>query len=523
MKYVMALNESSMFRKCFLIFILLVITAAYYIPLIKSPLAPYDEAVILVGAERVLKGQTPYEDFLTVYAPGQFYALAFFFKLFGTSVTIERVYDIAIKSLLSLFIFLNIRQLSSHKSALVGWAMSLIWIEYSYFHAYPVYPAILFTFIGIYFLLLHMKNDNLYCVALGAVSIVFAILFRHDLGGLAAIVITIAILLRKIMSKQESWTPIMTYIATGIAVAFPAIIYFLVAYDIEAVINDLFVIPLDMAGTQQKLPYPALSRYNLPFYVFPTVLLVGIITFIIQIKLRTDSTLAYGILLISLVGIVFLNQVWARSDTIHLLPVALTAIVLLPVLFHTYADMLTQNKQLYALFFILFVVFISLTMSKAISKKLKLLPENYNIAVINPEIDRAKYQFISPDYKKAVSYIKKNTSQDDYIYVGVKNHDQLVFNDPIFYFLAERKCATKYHELNPGHTTTLKIQEEMVNELKSKAPRLLVLATRKRIEPNPSGIDTHIDLLDNYIFDNHTVRETYGLFEIWTEKNSLRE
>lgn len=120
-----------------------------------------------------------------------------------------------------------------------------------------------------------------------------------------------------------------------------------------------------------------------------------------------------------------------------------------------------------------------------------------------------------------MQYIKKNTSKDEYIYVGVKNHDQLVFNDPIIYFLAERNCATKYHELNPGHTTTLKIQEEMVDELKDKPVRLVVLATRKRFEPNPSSIDAKIDLLDNYISTHYELKETYGIYEILMKKNKL--
>lgn len=184
-------------KKNLFLIILFIITAIYYLPIIKSPLAPYDEAVILVGAERVLKGQIPYKDFLTLYGPGQVYTLAALFKVFGISVTVERIYDIVIKSFLSLFIFLIIRLLSSNKTAIVGWTMSLIWIEYSYLHAYPVYQAVLFTFISVYLLLLHMKQQKNYFVILSAICIVFAILFRHDLGGLAAIAIALVLTLRK--------------------------------------------------------------------------------------------------------------------------------------------------------------------------------------------------------------------------------------------------------------------------------------------------------------------------------------
>lgn len=507
-----------MHNKNLFLIIICIATVIYYVPMIKAPLNPYDEAVILVGAERVLKGQIPYKDFLTVYGPGQVYTLAALFKLFGTSVTVERIYDIVIKSFLSILVFVIIRLLSSNKTAIVGWVMSLIWIEYCSNHAYPVYPAVLFMFICIYSLLCYMKQGRLYYIVIGAISVVFAIVFRHDLGGLAAIAIALPLLSRKITGTQKLWTPLIIYITTGVIAALPVIIYFYLNSDIEAIINDLILIPIDMVGIQQKLPYPDLSRWNLPFFIFPLVLLIGLISFFILRKRKMDNTLAYGILFISLVGIAFLNQVWGRSDTIHLMPSALASIILSPILFHTYSKMLTQSTRLYTLFFISFVIFFGITLSKPIDRKFQSLPSNYKIEVVNPDIERAKYPFIPSDYKKVVSYIKDNTSRDDYIYVGVKNHDQLVFNDAIFYFLAERNYSTKYHELNPGHTTTLKIQKEMVGELQDKKPRIVVLATRYRTEPNPSSIDTKIDVLDNYIASNFELKETYGLFEIWIRK-----
>ena len=159
-------------------------------------------AVILVGAERILNGQIPYKDFFSMYTPGQYYALAAVFKVFGISVINERIYDIVIKSLLSLVVFLIIRLLSSNKYALIGWAMSLIWGGHINFPAYPVYPSLLFTYISVYLLLLHFKQDKKYYIHLCAVSIVLAILFRHDLGGVAAIVITLVLIIRKLMKVQ---------------------------------------------------------------------------------------------------------------------------------------------------------------------------------------------------------------------------------------------------------------------------------------------------------------------------------
>ncbi|MBI5675446.1 MAG: glycosyltransferase family 39 protein [Nitrospirae bacterium] len=507
-----------MSKQILFIIILFIIATAYYLPIIKAPLSPYDEGVILVGSERVLKGQVPYKDFFTPYAPGQFYTLAAVFKVFGISVLVERIYDIVVKALISLFIFLIIRLLSSYKTAIVGWAMSLIWIEYSHFHGYPVYPDILLTYLSVYFLLLHMKKQKLYFVIFSSLSIVFAIIFRHDVGGLAAVVIAIVLMFRRIFGVQKSWTPLIAYIATGVIAMMPVIIYFLFHSDIEAMINDLFLIPLDMVANQQSLPYPVLSRYNLPFFVFPAVPLIGVITFFIIKNRDFDDSTSFGILLISLVGFVFFNQLWGRSDTIHLLGVALTGILLSPILLYTLSKIFPPNTQSYGLLLMLFIIVFSITLSRPITMKI-LNPGSYFITVLNPDIERAKYTLITPERKKTISYIKNNTAKDEYIYVGVKNHDQFVFNDAIIYFLAERNCATKYHELNPGINTTLAIQKEMVDELKDKSVRLIVLVPRSRHEPNQSGIDTGANLIDNYISMNYELIEKYGFDEIWMKKS----
>lgn len=508
-----------MTKKNLLLIILIIISAIYYIPIINLILNPVDEAFILVGAERILRGEIPHKDFSSEYPVGQLYTLAALFKVFGTSVITERVYDILIKSLLSLFIFLIIRLLSSNITALFGWVMSLVWLQHSSFPAYSVYPSILFIYISIYLLLLHIKKQKNYYVVLSALSIVFAVLFRHDLGGYAAIVITIVLIIRRIMGVQ-SWTPLSLFIASGTMTVLPVIIYFFMNSAIGYMYNDLFQIPLAFLK-YQGLPYPSFSKWNLPFFMFPFVLVTGAITSIILIKRKSDDTTAYGVLLISFIGIFCLNQVRVRSDIIHLLPVALTGILLAPILLYTLPRELSLGTWLKNVLYVLFILVFSITLSRPIEIINRILSttNGYIVKKVNPDIERARYTTLhSPDVKKVALYIKKNTSKDDYIYVGVKNHDQFVFNDIIIYFFADRNYASRYHALNPGVQTTLKVQTKMINEFKKNSPRIIVLGTRTWNEPNPSSIDTRVDLLDNYISTNFELKKTFGVYEIWVKK-----
>jgi hypothetical protein len=508
-------------KKNIFLIVLSIITVIYYFPIINLQPGPYDEALVLVGAEKVLKGEIPQRDFDIIYPPGQFYTLAAFFSTFGISVLAERIYDILIKSLTSLSIFFVIRLLSSNLTALIGWAMSLVWITLSASPAIPVYPAVLCINISIYLLLHHIKQNKLYFIIPISLFTVLAALFRHDLGGYVAIVIAFVLILRKITGAQKSWTPLILYIASGILAGLPVIIYFYLNSAIESMFNALILYPLNDFTNNMNLPYPLLSRDTLPFFVFPGILLLGVLAFLIFIKRKADDTAAYGILLISLIGIVFFNQVRIRSDIIHLLPVALTAILLAPILLHTLLRELSLSKWLNRMVWAMFIIVFGITLYKPFIINYPYqspLWRNYVVEVVNPDIERAKYLKINRHLKNAVAYIKNNTSKDEYIYVGVKNHDKLVINFPIVYFLAERNCATKYYGLDPKLTKAM--QEEIINELKERSVRLVVLTTSEYwwFEPNLSSIDSGIDLLDNYIATNFELKETYGLFEIWIKK-----
>src|ERR1700704_6188301 len=71
-----------------------VIALAFLIPLrglLRSQGPPMEEGFMLVFPERVLNGDLPNRDFLHLYGPGSLWALAGVYKVFGTSLTAERL------------------------------------------------------------------------------------------------------------------------------------------------------------------------------------------------------------------------------------------------------------------------------------------------------------------------------------------------------------------------------------------------------------------------------------------------
>ncbi|GAB4541196.1 MAG: hypothetical protein Fur0020_10540 [Thermodesulfovibrionia bacterium] len=122
------------------------------------------------------------------------------------------------------------------------------------------------------------------------------------------------------------------------------------------------------------------------------------------------------------------------------------------------------------------------------------------------------------DIKDVIKFIKENTSEGEYIYSGLKDHDALLFNNALVYFLSERRCATRYHEMNPGFTTLPDVQREIIEELKDKKVRLMVLVSGLWNAPDSETHKQDLDILDNYIRDNFELRGAIGEYEIWMRR-----
>src|SRR4051812_4396531 len=64
-----------------------------------------DEGFSAYGAQRILNGEIPYKDFWTIYLPAHYYFLALVFKIFGTTLWVERVWSILGQFLMSVMVY----------------------------------------------------------------------------------------------------------------------------------------------------------------------------------------------------------------------------------------------------------------------------------------------------------------------------------------------------------------------------------------------------------------------------------
>ena len=162
--------------------------------------------------------------------------------------------------------------------------------------------------------------------------------------------------------------------------------------------------------------------------------------------------------------------------------------------------------------------FLLLYSARPYFKKMQLLSQDKENGRL--DINRAKGFYDLSEYAQAqvgaIKYIQSKTKIDDPIFVGNLRHDKLVNNEVMFYFLSERKSATKYYQFEPGFTTTKVVQQKIVSDLIKTNVQYIILYTvsEEICEPNESCKSSGVKELDSFIQNNYVVENTFRDFLI---------
>jgi hypothetical protein len=329
-------------------------------------------------------------------------------------------------------------------------------------------------------------------------------------------------------------------LAGAAIVILPVAAFFVYKVPLRELFADLVIFPATTLPEFRSLPYPApipnpmhvisgdqtifhyaeKSLGRLPFY-FPFI--VFAVTFVIIVNgmrhRRHQSDKAWISTLLLLLGVTFLNQVRSRSDSIHLLPAIIPAMILFPLLLSWFVQLgnikthLSLRVSIYSLGF-LAILAISRPDSIMRSSETALAPLNLARAqnICLPE-DRAEH------IRRSVRFVQQSVPKADKIFVGNSRHDKIHNNDIMFYFLAERHSATKYHNLHPGLATTLQVQIEIIEDLNRHGVKYVILldldnGKEMSDEPNESAKSSGVTVLDRFIESNYVEVKNFGGYRI---------
>src|ERR1051326_7461674 len=401
----------------------------------KEPVV-YDEGFMVYYAEKVLNGGIPYRDFITAQAPGQFYTLAALFKMFGSSLLVERLWDTLARWAVSLLVYIIAAKLTSRRIAFVAWiAVTLLISAYSrgFNYGYGIFPSIAFGLLGVSCLLEHISRRKPFLLIGSGISIALSTFYRYDLGFYTCICIGLTYaafvfldhkerhdqLIKRIFATVQSMIPL---VAAVVIPLIPLFCYLIVAVPIDELRYDILVYPTTIHGIH-GLPYPPLLpkqlsiqaldkwvRFYLPLFVFTIAPLWGALSLVEKQNPNQRSIRVWGVILLTLLGLAFFLQAWDRADIIHLIPASIPALVLLVTMV---ANLPRPLRTIYCVAPICFLIIILsyFYIAMPARRHLHATKEAFLHPAQSSKLVRAGSVAIKEDHEQAVLYIQNHTDQ----------------------------------------------------------------------------------------------------------------
>jgi hypothetical protein len=535
---------------------------------LKAPANLYDEGLTLLNTDRILRGQLPYRDYWTLYAPGYFYLLAGLFKLAAPNLLTARLLDTCLRFVLTLEVYLLARRMTRAKQhgwwvALIPWAFVTLWLSAIRFYSYPAFPATALILASLLALSRYVENRSPRWLALTGITIGLTAILRLDFGGYAAagIALAVAIFDLRQPAGDVSWEKRGARLLKAeailgggaLVIALPLYAYLAAASGPATLWSDLIVFPATTFRAVRHLPVPSLVpdigrmsgeqwedwvRLYLPLGVYAAALVASRELFLGRrgAQRRAEQapscenlrpprsgtsaspTLSSLLIALTITGLGLVVKATSRYHELHALPTAILAVIAATALAGNIPARLWRSLPfclgLTGLAFMLtlgpYVLHFTLMFDQT---------ARYQMAGCYASLERAGCVPMAQDQALAVEYIQARTQPGEYVFVGNARHDLIFANDLLFNFVADRPSPTRYTELHPGLATTLPVQQAIARDLTIKQVQWVVTFKGwEPREPNASSVSSGVTYLDDFIRENYASVTRLGHYRIWQKR-----
>lgn len=486
----------------------------------------YDDGIILVGAQQLLRGEHLYRDVWTLYSPGQFYVLSGLMAIFGPAPLLLKVWGITAKASIALLFYLLLRDETQPVYALAWTVPLLLLLGMFTFDGFPVLPALALLLL----MLIQLRSVRtlteyrrlFWC----GVTLASSGFFRHDLAAYALVAVVLYLLVygycqqaRGSVSAGTVRRAVSSLLLGAMLIAAPVALYLLVTSGWQSLYDSFLVAPATIYAPYRQLPWPSpLGGINASVY-FPYVVAVFFVLLARGPGIAGSrpwlTLLCLCMLLLSLKG-------WVRTEFYHMLQALVPALLLFAVLLYQQA----RHKRWLAsvLLLSIFALLLQPLLHASWQVVASQLQHNRQLLLTGcqPGPARMGCLDVGADYAQTVRWIEQNTSVDSCIYVGPARHDKVFVNAVAVYFLAGRAPCTAWYETHPGLQTRADIQQMMQRDLKARQPSAVILDSRwdHISEPNLSGVSSGAVALDQYLAENYVPVAQFGTVVVYqAEKN----
>lgn len=463
----------------------------------------YDEGIVLEGAWRVYQGGVPYRDFWTSYGPAQYYLTAACFPLLGPTILAGRLCDALLVALLCPLCFFITRgsAVGVHSRAPFAALIALISIVLCRTPGYPATGA----FVGVLAGLLLRETSVVAGVLVGVTAA-----FRPDFSCVLGFALLAARLLDVYLTKVEGRRYILWLLTAALCSV--AVVYgpLLAVVPQKLAVEQLLLYGLTYFSPYRELSWGYLADHDsYSFLIVGTACILGLVSLVVWgWKCRKDrSGLQYNHLALAVLA--FLPYTIIRKSASHSLPELILATVLLLLLRKEWSA-----RFLGSLNFLLVLGFLLLVPAHPLSRiegRFRCGPKQQSCGYLDGSL------------QQVVAFLRTHTNASSHLYSGLSQHQRFRGNNILLYFLTGMEPAIRRQELTPDLAFREDAQRELVSDLIATRPAYLVLAQhRKSDEPNLSGVESGVHLLDEYIAANYAIVRSFPPYDILAARGTIR-
>ena len=506
----------------------------------------YDEGFVLVAAMRAMAGQVPHRDFYYVYGPAQYFILAALFKLFGPSIFVARLFDLALKAATVVSIYWMARAVCRGWMAEFAGLIAFLWIFGLALNTSALTPVALLALWSTWFILPVFTSGPTWRWTFAAGLMTGLVeLFRYDLGlplmGLQMALLATALLRRNHIAGRNQLraaiSSCLVYAAGFALVVLPPVLLYLSVASFRDFLLDLFIYGGKNYRPGRGLPFPAVHFHNLEdLGIYVPILILILCLFALRHGWRNRPQPAWlGFMLsFTLVGglLYFKGIVRVSNNGMYL------SLICCLVLLVFLADLRAELPKFLRGPVLLtsgLVCFISLVAAGRQAESLIRHRSSVLGRIISPSsqhpqaaqvdwcsdhdapLTRGFCFLVDSDHIAATQFLRSHTQPKDVLLIGVPHHDHIFASDNMAYFATWRLPATRWSQYDPDLQNTGPVQEQIIADLQRNPPPYIVLDAEfeKENEPNDSSKSSGVTLLDDFIHSHYEPAESFGVMSIW--------
>ncbi len=458
---------------------------------------PHDEGLMLAAADRIARGELPWQDFWWVYGPAEPLGLAGLQEVVGRSLLGWRVVHVLVAAGAALLAYRLVRRETPVPLALAAWLTMAAALSFPLIPN-PVAPALLLALGAI---AAAPRRPVVAGVLAGA-----AVAFRLDVGAAAVLAAAIAAWperahLRALAAAAA--TALVTVAPFALAAGLGTFLDQTVGFALEEQSRQRLPLPTDGGGT---------GDLNKAFeHLFPTLALAALALWAASAAWRRKlSRLELAALPLVLAGTLYLL---ARADEFHVVLLQATLPLLAaPALAGALRDRATGAAVLAGLALALPLVY-------GIDRKGVQLIRPPDLAAI--DVDVADGVRAEPAEARAlerlVPYVRERTGPGDPVFVANPRHDLVRVGNPLVSVLVGRENPTRYPIMQPGVVTEAGVQREIVRDLERTRTPLVVRwlsPVADEREPNEAGEPSGVHVLDRYLARTYRPSARFGDYQV---------